>query len=277
MTRTRSRWNTASGAAAAVLIAIAAGQPAASASPELADRIGEWGGTWANADTRNEIRIDAATAKEANGTFCGTRKSDGSVFFFDFDKVKSKVKADSVKLKRRKHTHWVTATANGVELGYRRKNQRRYRMTLDQGTMQCIARITPATAPLGGNDEAADTAGMTGTWSAYDDRGKATEVRIVSHSEEGASGTVCFVRKDDSVAYFDFTPGGRIEASIDGDRMTIERIPFKTKMTHVMEMSAEGGVTYTEKVGNKPPRLTLELKRGSVEDGCIRRIRPAQT
>ena len=277
MARTRSRWNTAPAAAVAVLIAMAAGQPAAGASPGLADRIGEWGGTWAKADTRNEIRIDAATVKEANGTFCGVRKSDGSVFVYDFDKVKSKVKADSVELKRGKHTHWVSATAEGVELGYRRKNQKRYRMTLDQGTMQCIGRITPATAPLGANDEAAETAGMAGTWSAYDDRGKATEVRIVSHSEEGASGTVCFVRKDDSVVYFDFTPGGRIEASIEGERMTIERKPFKTKITHVMEMSGEGHVTYTEKVGSKPPRLTLELQRGSVEDGCIRRIRPAQT
>ena len=198
------------------------------------------------------------------------------MFFYDFDKVESKVKADSVELKRGKHTHRVSATGDGVKLDYRRKNKKRSEMSLDQGEMQCIGRITPATAPVGADDEQADTAGMVGTWSAYDDRGKATEVRIAQHSAEGTSGTVCFVRKDDSAAFFDFAPGGRIEASTEGERVTVERKPFKAKMTHVMEMTDDGGVTYTERVGNKPPRLTLKMKRGAVEDGCLRRIRPAR-
>ena len=43
---------------------------------------------------------------------------------------------------------------------------------------------------------------MVGTWSAYDDLGKTTEVRIAEYSAQGTSGTVCFVRKDDSVAFF---------------------------------------------------------------------------
>ena len=88
---------------------------------------------------------------------------------------------------------------------------------------------------------------------------------------------MCFVREDDSVAFFDFGPGGRIEASSEGERVTVERKPFKTKMTHMMEMTDDGHVTYTEKVGTKPQCLTLELSRGSVEDGCIRRIRASQT
>ena len=274
MTQTSGHLKTLGGAAAALLAALAA-QPATGAKPGLADRLGEWGGSWSN-KVRNEIRIDAATPKAVTGTFCGERKGDGSVFFYDFDKVKSKVKADSIELKRGKHTHWVSATGDGVKLGYRRKNKRRFQMNLDQGEMQCIGRITPATTPVGGDDKQAYTAGMVGTWSAYNDRGKATEVRIAQHSAEGTSGTVCFVRKDDSTAFFDFAPGGRIEASTEGERVTVERKPFRAKMTHVMEMTDDGGVTYTERVGNKPPRPTLKMKRGAVEDGCLRRIRPAR-
>ena len=101
--------------------------------------------------------------------------------------------------------------------------------------------------------------------------------RFAEHWALGTSGTVCFVREDDSVAFFDFGPGGRIEASSEGERVTVERKPFKTKMTHMMEMTDDGHVTYTEKVGTKPQCLTLELSRGSVEDGCIRRIRASQT
>ena len=272
MARTRRHRKTA-GAVAAVLAALAA-QPATGAQPGLADRLGEWGGTWSN-KVRNEIRIEEATPNAVRGTLCGVRKGDGSMFFFDFDKVESKVKADSVELKRGKHTHWVSATDDGVKLGYKRKNKKRYRMNLDQGEMQCIGRITPATAPVGAGDEQADTAGMVGTWSAYDDRGKATEVRIAEHSAQGTSGTVCFVRKDDSAAFFDFAPGGRIEANAEGERVTVERKPFKGKMTHVMEMTDDGHLTYTERVGNKPPRLTLKMKRGAADDGCLRRIRPA--
>ena len=274
MARTRRHRKTAGVAAAALLAAIAA-QPATGAKPGLADRLGEWGGTWSN-KVRNEIRIDEATPKAVRGTFCGVRKGDGSVFFYDFENVKTKVKAESVELKRGKHTHSVSATGEGVRLGYRRKNQKRSEMNLDQGAMQCVVRITPATAPIDAHDEQADTAGMVGTWSAYDDRGKATEVRIAEHSAQGTSGTVCFVRKDDSAAFFDFAPGGRIEASADGERVTIERKPFKAKMTHVMEMTEDGHLGYIESVGNKPPRLTLEMKRGAVEDGCLRRIRPAR-
>ena len=274
MARTRRHRKTA-GVAAAALLATVAAQPATGAKAGLADRLGEWGGTWPN-NIRNEIRIDEVTPKEVKGTFCGVRKSDGSVLFYDFDKVNTKASAETVELKRAKHTHWVSATGDGVRLGYRRKNQKRHRMNLDQGEMQCIGRITPATAPFGAGDEQADTAGMVGTWSGYDDRGKATEVRIADHSAEGTSGTVCFVRKDDSVAFFDFAPGGRIEASPEGERVTVERKPFKAKMTHVMEMTDDGHVTYTESVGNKPPRLTLKLNRGAVDDGCLRRIRPAR-
>ena len=275
MARTR-RYRKTAGTCVAALLAALAAQPATGAKPELADRLGEWGGTWSN-NVRNEIRIEEATPKAVTGTFCGVRKADGSVFFYDFDKVESKVKTDSVELKRGKQTHWVSATGDGVKLGYKRKNQKRYRMNLDQGEMQCIGRITAATAPVGAGDEQADSAGMVGTWSAYDDRGKATEVRIAQHSAQGTNGTVCFVRKDDSVAFFDFGPGGRIEASTEGERVTVERKPFKGKMTHVMEMTDDGQVTYTERVGNKPPRLKLELKRGTVDDGCLRRIRPARS
>ena len=274
MARTR-RHRKAAGVAAAALLAAIAAQPATGAKPGLADRLGEWGGTWSN-NVRNEIRIDEATPKAVTGTFCDVRKGDGSVFFYDFDKVESKVMADSVELKRGKHTHWVSATGDGVKLGYRRKNKKRFEMNLDQGAMQCVVRITPATAPIDAHDEQADTAGMVGTWSAYDDKGKATEVRIAEHSAQGTSGTVCFVLKNDSAAFFDFAPGGRIEASTEGERVTVERKPFKGKMTHVMEMTGKGQVTYTERVGNKPPRLTLKLNRGAVDDGCLRRIRPAR-
>ena len=225
MARTRQLWNGA--CAAAALIAIAVAQPVAGAKPGLADRIGQWGGTWPKAGARNEVRIDGATSDEVHGTFCGVRNGDGSVFFYDFDKVKAKAKAGSVELKRGKHTHWVSATAEGVELGYRRKNKKRHNMALEQGEMQCIGRITPAAAPLDAADEPGEDAGMVGVWSAYDDRGKATEVRLTDHSEEGARGTVCYVRKDDSVAFFDFGPGARIEADTEGGRVTIERKPFK--------------------------------------------------
>ena len=211
--------------------------------------------------TRFESTI--TTPDEVTGTFCGVRIGDGSVLFYDFDKVKSKVKVGSVELKRGKHTHWVRATDKGVDLGYRRKNKKRHRMALEQGAMQCIGRITPAMAPLDAHDEQDDSTGMVGTWSAYDKRGKATEVRITEHSGKGASGTVCFVRKDDAVAFFDFGPEGRIEADSEGERVTVERKPFKAKMTHVMEMTDDGHLRYSEKVGTKPPRLTLELSRGA--------------
>ena len=214
------------GIAAAVRLATVAAQPATGAKPGLADRLGEWGGTWSH-NVRNEIRIDEATPKAVTRTFCGVRKSDGSVFFYDFDKVKTKVKAETVELKRARHTHWVSATDDGVRLGSQAKNKKRFKMNLGQGEMQCIGRITPATAPVEAGDEQADTAGMVGTWSAYDDSRKATEVRIAEHSAEGTSGTVCFVRKDDSAAFFDFGPGGRIEASTKGERVTVERKPFK--------------------------------------------------
>ena len=277
MARGRRNSKEACTAAAAVLIAMAAGQPAAGTEPGLADRIGEWGGTWPKVEARNEIRIDDTTPDEVTGTFCGVRIGDGSVLFYDFDKVKSKVKVGSVELKRGKHTHWVRATDKGVDLGYRRKNKKRHRMALEQGAMQCIGRITPAMAPLDAHDEQDDSTGMVGTWSAYDKRGKATEVRITEHSGKGASGTVCFVRKDDAVAFFDFGPEGRIEADSEGERVTVERKPFKAKMTHVMEVTDDGHLRYSEKVGTKPPRLTLELSRGAAEDGCIRRIRAPQT
>lgn len=272
MARTR-RLRKAAGAIAAILAALTA-QPAIGAKPGLADRLGEWGGTWSN-NVRNEIRIDGATADEVQGTFCGVRKSDGSVFFYDFDKVKTKVEAQTIELKRAKHTHWVSATDDGVRLGYQRKNKKRFETDLDRGEMQCIGRITPATAPLESSGDQPETAGMVGTWSAYDDRGKATEVRIAKHSAQGTSGTVCYVRNDDAVAFFAFSPKGRIEANTEGERVEIKRKPFKKTMTHVMEMTDDGEITYTESVGNKPPRLTLKLKRGTAEDGCLRRIRPA--
>ena len=78
-------------------------------------------------------------------------------------------------------------------------------------------------------------------------------MRIAKHSAQGTSGTVCYVRNDDSVAFFAFSPGGRIEANTEGERVEIKRKPFKKTMTHVMEMTDDGEVTYTERVGNKPP------------------------
>ena len=98
------------GAAATVLLAMAAGHEAASAEATLNERLGEWGGTWTAKGVRNELRIDEATPAAVTGTFCGIRKGDGSVFFFDFATTKSRVKALSVELKRGKHTYWIAAT-----------------------------------------------------------------------------------------------------------------------------------------------------------------------
>ena len=98
------------GAAATVLLAMAAGHEAASAEATLNERLGEWGGTRTANGVRNELRIDEATPAAVTGTFCGIRKGDGSVFFFDFATTKSRVKARSVELKRGKHTYWIAAT-----------------------------------------------------------------------------------------------------------------------------------------------------------------------
>ena len=85
---------------------------------------------------------------------------------------------------------------------------------------------------------------------------------------------MCYVRKDGSVAYFDFGPEGVITAETEDARVKIERAPFKKKMRHVVEMTDNGRLSYKESVGNKSPRLTLEMSRGTAEDGCMRRIRP---
>ena len=182
-----------------------------------------------------------------------------------------------MELKRGKHTYWIAATDDGAELTYRRRNKKRHQMALDQGTMQCIGRITPAAAHIEQDEPVAAGAAMVGTWTAYDKKGRATEVRISSHSVESTSGSVCYVRKDRSVAYFDFSPGGGISANIEDGRVQIERVPFKKKMRHVVEMTEDGHLSYKESVGNKAPRLTLKMSRGTAEDGCMRRIRPAQS
>ena len=85
---------------------------------------------------------------------------------------------------------------------------------------------------------------------------------------------MCYVRKDGAVAFLDFAPGARIEARTKDDRVEVERAPFKAKMTHRIELMGDGQLQYKERVRNKPWRLTLEMQRGAVEDGCIRRIRP---
>lgn len=260
---------------AALAIALTAGTTTTCAAAELDARIGEWGGTWAKIDKRDEVRIDAASAGEVTGTFCGVRIGDGSVVFFDFDAVDSTVDGPSVKMNLgRKYTYWVTATDDGVELGYRRKGKKRHRMALAQGPMKCITRITPRASPLKAPGSMPDATGLEGTWTAYDDKGLATEVRITDHSANGTSGTVCYVRKDGAVAFFDFAPGARIEGRTKNDRVEVVRAPFKAKMKHRIELTGDGQLQYKERVRNKPWRLTLEMQRGAVEDGCIRRVRP---
>ena len=263
--------------ATVVLLAMGAGHQAGAGETLLGERLGEWGNTWKANGVRNELRIDEATPKAVTGTFCGVRKGDGSVFFFDFGTVKSKVKAESVELKRGKHTYWIAATDDGLELKYQRKGKKRHQMAIEQGTMQCIDQITPAAARIEQDEPAGAGADMVGAWTAYDKKGRATEVRISSHSAESTSGTVCYVRKDGSVAYFDFGPEGPINADIEDGRVEIERTPFKKKMRHVMEMTGDGHLSYKESVGNRSPRLTLEMNRGTAEDGCMRRIRPGHS
>ena len=155
--------------AAALLLAATAGPPAAQAKPELAERIGEWGGTWPRVDVRDEIRIDAVTPEGVRGTFCGVRTGDGSVYFFDFEKVESQAKPDRLRMKRRKQTYWLWATGKGVSLGYQRTGQKRHRMRLRQGKMSCIGRITRAGEPIEAQAEAADGEGLVGRWWARHD------------------------------------------------------------------------------------------------------------
>ena len=262
-------------ATAALLLALAGGTAVTCAAAELEARIGAWGGTWAKINKRDEVRIDAANAEEVTGTFCGVRIGDGSVLFFDFRAADPTVDGPSVKMNRGgKYTYWVTATDDGVELGYKRKNKSRHRMTLAQGPMECITRITPHASPLNSPESTPNATGLEGTWTAYDDKGLATEIRITGHSAEGASGTVCYVRKDGAVAFFDFAPGARIEGRSTDDRVEVVRAPFKAKMTHRIELIGDGQLQYKERVRNKPWRLTLKMQRGAVENGCIRRIRP---
>ena len=97
---------------AALAIALTVGTTATCAAAELDARVGAWGGTWAKVDKRDEVRIDAASAGEVTGTFCGVRIGDGSVLSFDFDAVDSTVDGPSVKMNLgRKYTYWVTAAA----------------------------------------------------------------------------------------------------------------------------------------------------------------------
>ena len=260
--------------AAALLLAATAGQPAAEAKPELADRIGEWGGTWPRVDVRNEIRIDAVTPEGVQGTFCGVRKGDGSVYFFDFGKVESEAEPDRLRMKRRKQTYWLRATGKGVSLGYQRTGQKRHRMRLRQGKMRCIGRITRPGEPIEAQAEAAGGEGLVGRWRARHDDGQTTEIWMKTGPQDGASGTICRVRKDESIAFADFGPGRRIEANAEEGEVTIERKPFKKKVTHVMKMGEDGRLMYSESVGRKLVR-TLEFDRGAAEDGCMGRVRPA--
>ena len=256
-------------AATIVLLAMGAGHQAGASETALGERIGEWGNTWKANGVRNELRIDEATPKAVTGTFCGVRKGDGSVYFFDFETAVKKVTGEKLELRRGKHTYWVATTEDGLKLAYQRKGKKRYQMALEQGEMQCINRITSAAAPI--EYEEPTNAGMVGTWTAYDKKDRATEVRISSHSDDATTGTVCFVRKDGSIAFFDFGP--EINADTKGGRVEIERKPFRKKMRHVLEPTEEG-LTYKESLGNKPPRLTLEMSQGMADDGCMRRIRP---
>ena len=253
----------------AVVLAMVAGQHAVAGETALSERLGEWGNAWKGNGVRNELRIDQAGPETVTGTFCGIRKGDGSVYFFDFDTVKQKATDSSVRLKRGKHTYWVAGTDDGLKLAYQRRGKKRYQMAVEQGEMQCIDRITPAAAPIE-HEEAAET-GMVGTWTAYDKKDRATEVRISTHSDDATTGTVCFVRKDGSIAFFDFGP--ETNAETQGGRVEIERKPFRKKMRHVLEATEEG-LTYKESLGNKPPRRTLEMNRGMADDGCMGRIRP---
>lgn len=129
-------------------------------------------------------------------------------------------------------------------------------------------------APFEAPESTPNANGLEGTWTAYDDKGLATEVRITDHSASGTSGTVCYVRKDGAVAFFDFAPGARIEGQTKDDRVEVVRAPFKAKMTHRIELIGDGQLHYKERVHSKPWRLTLKMQRGAAEDGCIRRIRP---
>ena len=262
--------------AAALALAGAVLAGPANAGPTLGDRLGEWGGTWPKIDIRNEVRIEAATPKAITGTFCSVRAGDGSVFFYDFDQAKTKVKAASAKMKRKAQTHGLEATSDGLELTYQRKGKKRHRLALAQGEMRCIGRITPVGSDAAAAENAPPGGGLAGTWTAYDDKGHATEVRIAGDTGEAAVGTLCFVRKDEATVYFDFAPGARIAAAGGAGRVEIERKPFKKAMRHVLTMTGGDVLTYEESVGKKPPRLTLEMRRGAAADGCLRRVEPAK-
>ena len=93
-----------------------------------------------------------------------------------------------MELKRGKQTYWIAATDDGLELKYQRKGKKRHQMAIEQGTMQCIGRITPPATRIEQDEPAGAGADMVGTWTAYDKKGRATEVRIASHSAESTSG-----------------------------------------------------------------------------------------
>ena len=82
-----------------VALAMLAGQHAVAGETALSERLGEWGNAWKGNGVRNELRIEEATPETVTGTFCGIRKGDGSVYFFDFETAEHKVTESKVELK----------------------------------------------------------------------------------------------------------------------------------------------------------------------------------
>ena len=242
--------------------------------------IGTWAATWPDGP-RHEIRVDSVSDDGVVlGTFCGVRRNDGSVFFFDFAVAEPSFDGGVLALRRGKHSYWFRADpGTGVDFVYRRRDSSAQRVLMlpSEATdlLQCIDRIVPAGDRFDHLSSVSSVAqGYTGVWSVEDDGGSVTELRSSVSDADAFSGTLCYTRSDGSIAFFDFAPGARIEAQRSDGGYAVVRAPFRVRLTHRFDAAQSDALRYRERLRRKPWRMDVALTRALHPAGCLHRIMP---
>jgi len=242
--------------------------------------VGTWLAEWPNR-VHQEIRVDEVSNDGlVDGVFCGVRLSDGSVFFFDFSVADPSFDGSVLRLQRgTKHSYWFSAVPDGgVRFVYRRIGRKSHTTVMHSASDKeslCIDRVrSPSVEGLGAAAGPDGAAPLTGVWTGTHDRenGLVAELHSVLSSEGDLSGILCHTRRDGSMVFFQFGPGADIEAIASEGGFTIERVPFRAKMTHRFDASDGSSVRYRERVRRKPWRVDMLLQPGASETGCLRRI-----
>ena len=239
---------------------------------------GTWVGKW-KSGTHQEVRVDAAREDgSVEGSFCGVRPGDGSIFWFDFDDVKATFEDGEVEIERGTDVlRFSRRDEDTVRYQIERKGKT-YRLDLkppaEDAETRCLDRLLRA-GEAWTSDGASGTmpAAPLGVWS-YDGEGShniGIEVRMTA--QEAYAGTVCWQRTDRSSVFYDFGPQTKIEAQADGDGLVIERKPFKARIRQRAEVIGEQSMRWSEQMQNNEWKGNYTLKRGSPETGCLARLR----